>query len=72
MDRQERIAGGLFIVVLMLFTVQPFNNDIQSAAAASGASEAVQVIALVFPIFYVGIMFTVLALTGYDVMQEFG
>ncbi len=72
MDRKERIAGGLFVVVLMLLTAAPFNNDIQALANAAGSTEAVRAFASVFPILWVGLLFTVLALTGYEAIKEMG
>ena len=72
MDRQERVAGGIFVFVLMLFTAVPFNDPIQGFALATGASEGVIAFALVFPVFYVGLIFTILAFTGYEAIKSMG
>ena len=70
MDRQERVAGGIFVSVLMLFTVVPFNDSIQGLALATGASEGIIVFAIVFPVLYVGLIFTILAFTGYEAIKS--
>lgn len=70
MENMERISGGFFIIVLMIFTLNPFNNDIQTMASAAGSSEIVRVIAEVFPILYVGLIFIVAAFTGYDIFSQ--
>jgi hypothetical protein len=72
MERDERIAGGLFVFVLMLLTIQPFNNDVQALAAAAGSTQAVQAFAIVFPILYAGLMFIILAFTGAEVYESMG
>lgn len=72
MDRQERVAGGIFVFVLMLFTAVHFNDSIQGLALAAGASEAVIALAIVFPVLYVGLLFTVLAFTGYEAIRSIG
>lgn len=70
MENMERIAGGFFIIVLMIFTLTPLNNDLQAMASAAGSSEIVRVIAEVFPILYVGLIFIVAAFTGYDIFNQ--
>jgi hypothetical protein len=70
MDNQERIAGGFFIFVLMFFLLNPLNNDMQAAAAAPGAAEWVIAFAPNFQLIWVGLMFIVLAFTGYDVLKS--
>ena len=72
MGRQERVAGGIFVFVLMLFTAVPFNDSIQGLALATGASEGVIAFAIVFPILYVGLIFTILAFTGYEAIKSMG
>ena len=66
----ERISGGFFIIVLMIFTLNPFNNEIQAMASAAGSAEIIRVIARVFPMFYVGLIFIVAAFTGYDIFSQ--
>ena len=70
MENMARISGGFFLIVLMVFTLQPFNNDIQAMASATGSAEIVRVIAEVFPVLYVGIMMTIAAFTGYDIFRQ--
>ena len=70
MENMDRISGGFFLIVLMIFTLNPFNNDIQALASAAGSTEIVRVIAKVFPILYVGIIFTIAAFTGYDIFNQ--
>ena len=67
MERTDRIAGGIFVVVLMFFTLVPFNNDIQGMAVAAGSGELIRTFASIFPVLWVGLMFIVLAFTGYEV-----
>jgi hypothetical protein len=70
MKNTERIAGGFFIIVLMILTLNPFNNDIQAAAIADGATEIVIAFAEVFPILWVGLIFTIAGFTGYDIFRQ--
>lgn len=70
MENTERIAGGIFLIVLLVFTLTPFNNDIQALASAPGSTEIVRVIAEIFPILYVGLIFTLLGFTGYDIFSQ--
>ena len=70
MENTERIAGGIFLIVLMIFTLNPLNNDVQALASADGSTEIVRVFADIFPIMYVGIMFTIMGFTGYDVFRQ--
>ena len=70
MENTERIAGGIFLIVLMIFTLNPFNNDIQALASAPGSVEIVRVFAQIFPIMYVGLMFTIMGFTGYDIFRQ--
>ncbi len=70
MENTERIAGGIFLIILMIFTLNPFNNDIQALASAAGSTEIVRVIAEIFPIMYVGLIFTILGFTGYDIFRQ--
>ena len=70
MENTERIAGGIFLIVLMIFTLNPFNNDIQALASAAGSTEIVRVFAEIFPILYVGLMFTIMGFTGYDIFRQ--
>lgn len=70
MENTERIAGGIFLIVLMIFTLNPFNNDIQALASATGSTEIVRVFAEIFPIMYVGLMFTIMGFTGYDIFRQ--
>lgn len=72
MDRKERIAGGLFVVVLMLLTIVPFNDSVQALANEAGSTEAVRAFAIVFPGLWVGLLFIVLAFTGYEAVKEMG
>ena len=72
MERQERVAGGIFVFVLMLFTAVPFNDQIQGLALETGASEGVIAFAIVFPVLYVGLIFTILAFTGYEAIRSIG
>ena len=72
MEGQERVAGGIFVFVLMLFTAVPFNDQIQGLALETGASEGVKAFAIVFPVLYVGLLFTVLAFTGYEAIKHMG
>ena len=72
MEGQERVAGGIFVFVLMLFTAVPFNDQIQGLALATGATEGVIAFAIVFPVLYVGLIFTVLAFTGYEAIKSIG
>ena len=71
MDNQARIAGGIFVFVLMFFTAAPFNDEIQGLALASGASTIVKSFSIVFPVLWVGLIFIVLAFTGYEVLRSF-
>ncbi len=70
MDNMERISGGFFIIVLMVFTLTPLNDGIQALALAAGSAEIIRVIARVFPMFYVGMIFIVAAFTGYDIFSQ--
>ena len=70
MENTERIAGGIFLIVLMIFTLNPFNNDIQALASTPGSIEIVRVFAQIVPIMYVGLMFTVMGFTGYDIFRQ--
>ena len=70
MENTERIAGGFFIIVLMILTLTPFNNDIQAAALVDGAAEVVIAFAEVFPLLWVGLIFTVTGFTGYDIFRQ--
>ena len=70
MENTERIAGGIFLIVLMIFTLNPLNNDVQALASAAGSTEIVRVFAEIFPIMYVGIMFTIMGFTGYDIFRQ--
>lgn len=71
MDDQSRIAGGLFVFVLMLLTATPLNNEVQIKALATGASEVVKAFAIVFPVMWVGIAFIILAFIGNDIIESF-
>jgi hypothetical protein len=57
----------MFVVVLMFFTATPFNDEIQGLALASGAGPLIIIFAGVFPLLWIGLMFIVLAFTGYEV-----
>lgn len=70
MENMERISGGFFVIVLMIFTLTPFNNEIQGMASVTGASEIIRIIAEVFPILYVGLIFIIAAFTGYDILAQ--
>ncbi len=70
MENTERIAGGIFLIVLMLFTLNPLNNDVQTLASAAGSTEIVRVFAEIFPIMYVGLMFVIMGFTGYDIFSQ--
>lgn len=72
MGKQERVAGGIFVFVLMIFTAVPFNDQIQGLALATGASEGVIAFAIVFPVLYVGLIFIILAFTGYEAINSMG
>jgi hypothetical protein len=71
MDNLGKIAGGIFVFVLMFFTYVPFNDEIQGLALAAGASEIVIAFALVFPYLWIGFIFTILAFTGYEIIISF-
>ena len=70
MENMDRISGGFFLIVLMIFTLNPLNNDIQALASAAGSAEVIRVIAQVFPTLYVGLIFTIAAFTGYDIFSQ--
>ena len=70
MENTERIAGGIFIIVLMILTLTPFNSDIQTLALADGAAKVVIAFAEVFPILWVGLIFTIAGFTGYDILNQ--
>lgn len=71
MDDQSKIAGGIFVFVLMFLTAAPLNDEVQGFALAAGASEVVKAFALVFPIMWVGIAFIILAFVGNDIIESF-
>lgn len=70
MGGYQQIAGGIFVSVLMILTARPFNDEIQGLALAAGATEMIKAVAIVFPYIYIGLLFIVLAYTGYEVTQE--
>ena len=70
MENQERIAGGIFVAVLMFFLLNPLTNDIQAAAAAAGSAEWIRAIAPQFPLLWVSFIFIILAFTGYDIFKN--
>ena len=70
MENQERISGGIFLFVLMLFLLTPLNNDVQTAALAAGSAEWIRAIAPIFSLVWVSFMFIILAFTGYDVLKN--
>ena len=70
MGDNMKVAGGMFVFVLMLFTAVPFNDEVQGLALAAGATEMVKVFAIIFPLLWVGFIFIVLAFTGYEVIRE--
>jgi hypothetical protein len=70
MSEQTKIAGGVFVFLLMFFLTTPLNDEVQGYAQATGASEGVIAIALIFPYFWVGITFIVLAFTGWEITQQ--
>jgi hypothetical protein len=72
MENTEKVAGGLFVVVLMLLLATPLNDEIQGLAMAAGASDVVRAVAVFFPVFWIGLMFIVLAFSGYEAIQSMG
>lgn len=70
MDNQTRIAGGIFVSILMIFLAVPFNDEIQGLALATGATGAIRTFAIIFPYFWIGLIFIILAFTGYDVIEN--
>ena len=69
MESGQRIFGGVLIIVMLLFTLDPFYDSILQLASES-TSFLVIWLAEVYDLLHIGLLFVVLGLTGKEILDS--
>ena len=69
MEPGQKIFGGVLIIVMLLFTLNPFYDAILQLASES-TSFLVIWLAEVYDLLHIGLLFVVLGLTGKEILDS--
>ena len=69
MDSGQKIFGGVLIIVMLLFTLDPFYSTILQLASES-TSFMVIWLAEVYDLLHIGLLLVVLGLTGKEILDS--
>ena len=69
MEPGQKIFGGVLIIVMLLFTLDPFYDAVLQLASES-TSFIVIWLAEVYDLLHIGLLFVVLGLTGKEILDS--
>ena len=69
MEPGQKIFGGVLIIIMLLFTLDPFYDAVLQLASES-TSFLVIWLAEVYDLLHIGLLFVVLGLTGKEILDS--
>ena len=70
MEPGQRIFGGVLIIIMLLFTLDPFYDAVLQLASES-TSFIIIGLAEAYDLLHIGLLFVVLGLTGKEILDSY-
>ena len=66
----NRMAAGIFLIILMVLAFSPLNTEVQAAASAESATAIETTIGMLFPYIWFFMVLMIIVVMIYDVLKE--